>query len=341
MFSFEKDQGREFEVSHIIGSREFRNYIRSAVENLPEYRAAKEIAEKFDVSMAIKYVLFVGVNDWGLTWVHYGDYKGSDALWHATKDALIELGTFNVDKLTQHVLEKLHFSSGKRRIYFEKISRFIGSEQVLALINDWIKTKVIDEDSLRQVLENIQNEIEKKIPVDKILNLIMRTYSYFLKPLGFKVKAKETVIFDVHVAKVTLRLGLVKAKPKASFKSKYIPVGFPLTGNRMLKQKVIEAWNEISKSSGVSVWDIDVALWYIGKNFCLFDDELLQQNSNINPNQLQKTSCPYRRLGLELRCPLRDACESYRSEIGLRILSQRVASESEVVLFLDNLRKLL
>jgi len=348
MFLFKMDQKRGFEVSRIIGSLEFGSYVRSAVEILPEYKATKEIIEKFDPSMAIRYVMFVSVNDWDLTDAYYKDkgYRGSEALWYASRDALIELRKFDVNKLTQSVLEKLRLPPGRRPL-FENISNVVGSDpQVSALIDGWIKDKVIEEDSLRQALERIQNKAKTSIPVNKILNLITRTYSYFLKPRGFEVKARPSVLFDVHVAKITLRLGLVKAMPKTSTRSKYLPVGFPLTGNSELRQKVVEAWDKVSKNSGISAWDIDAALWQIGRNFCLFDDELLQRNLNINPNQSPKTSCPYRRLGLELGCPLREVCESYKGDVGLRILSQRVTSlnkgkGSEVVLFIDNLRKLL
>jgi len=177
MFSFEKDQERESEISRIVGSQEFRNYIRSAIEALPEYRATKEIAEKFEETMAIKYALFVGVNDRRLTWVHYKDYKGSEALWYAPKDALIELGMFDVNKLTRRVLEKLHLSSGKRRIHFEKLSSAIGSDQVLALINDWIQSRVIGEDSLRRVLEPSRMRLEVKSQLIKVS--IQSTYRLF------------------------------------------------------------------------------------------------------------------------------------------------------------------
>ena len=329
--------------------------MRSAVEDLPEYKVVKEVIEKFDISTVIKFVLFVGVNDWGLVHVYYKDYGGnknyigSDALWYAAKDALIELKTFDPNKLTKHILDKLRFSDKERREQFYIISKAVGSDQVLATINNWIQDKILDENSLREVLEQIQkdtkNEIKREIPTDKILNLIMRTYSRFLESKGFRIKAEPTVLFDVHIAKVTLRLGLVKAVPNTSTRSKtrskYLPVGFPLTGNKELRQKVVEAWDKVSENSGVSAWDIDAALWKIGRELCSFDDELSQKDLSVDPNQLPQTSCPYKRLGEEKGCPLKSVCESYSGDVGLRILSQRVVGKTEIVLFLDNLRKLL
>jgi len=341
LFTFEVNQNRVAEVSRVVGSPGFKGFVKSAVEALPEYGAAREVAEKFGESTAIRYILFVAVNDWGLANVYYRGrpYRGAEALWYATRDVLFELGRFDADELTQRVLDKLSGVSGERRELFKRVSAVVGSDEVSAIIDGWIRRRVVDEASLRSVLERAQSAAGRRLPADKIVNLVARTVSYVLGPRGFRVEARPSVLFDVHVAKVTLRLGLVKAEPRSS--GRYLPVGFPLTGSRELRQKTVEAWNEVSKASGIPTWDIDAALWHIGRNFCLFDDEQPQQASNIHLGVQVETSCPIRRLGKEPGCPFREVCESYRGDIGLRILSQRATGRSEVVLFVEKLRKLL
>jgi len=56
---------------------------------------------------------------------------------------------------------------------------------------------------------------------------------------------------------------------------------------------------------------------------------------------MQKTPCPYKRLGIELNCPFKDICKSYSGDIGLRILSQKQSGGRELVVAIENLHKLL
>jgi len=339
LFTFDVNQKQVVEVSRVVEGPEFRDFVKSAVEALPEYGAVREVAEKFDESTTIRYILLVATNDWGLANVYYESYRGAEALWYVAREVLFELGRFDAGEFARRVLGRLRGISEERRRLFEKVSVIVDSDEVSKVIEAWIHRKVIDEASLRSVLERVRSAIGRGLPVDKVANLVMRTISYVLESRGFKAEAEQSILFDVHVAKVTLRLGLVKAKPNPS--GRYLPVGFPLTGNRELKRKTIKVWSEISRASGIRTWDIDAALWRIGRNFCVFDDEQLQYTSNIHSGSLAKTSCPYKRLGLELNCPFREVCESYRGDIGIRILSQRAAGKSEVVLFVKNLCKLL
>ena len=113
---------------------------------------------------------------------------------------------------------------------------------------------------------------------------------------------------------------------------KYVGIGFPIFGNKELRDLVIRTWGDISKLSRISAWDIDALLWHTGRNYCVFDDQLISVKSRVS-----RVSCPYRAYGEKVNCPFKEVCRSYSEDLGIRVLSKRQTGSVELVIVLDRL----
>ncbi len=308
LFTYAIDYGVADRVARFVGSRGFREFIAEAVQRLPELGAVSRVVERFGEPTAFKYLVYVAVNDWGLAGVYYrrgGEaYRGAEALWTAVEDALNETEAFDVESITRLVLSRVKGLRRRRADYFRRCANIVGSQRLEVLINGWVEDKVIEYEPLYKALRDEAGHLECRVPVGKAVGLILRTAYYVFASRGYRVKSHDSVIFDVHIAKVILRLGLIAARPRSG---RFLPIGFPLSNNASLRSTVLEAWSVVSKRSGVPAWDIDAALWRVGREFRVFDDELPRR-------RIRGVSCPLEAVGDEPRCPLREVCESSRSE---------------------------
>ena len=345
LFEFNIDYKHVDEVANHLKfkSKDLKSYVNS----LPEIKCCKElISRKFSEDTIVKYIFYVAINDWNLTNVHYQNSRGAEALWRCVKDSLLELKKFSIEDLTEKVLSKLR-GDKKRFELFKSCVKVLETSDLSGFINDIVRRKEISLDSLSEVLKRVYrkhlDEVFKKyygitstekIPINKVINLIARTCS---RALNYNVQyneqslSEQSILYDVHVAKVTLRLGLVKPIPRSS--TRYFGIGFPLFGVRELKQSVIKAWRLISEKSGVHVWDIDAMLWIVGREACIFDDESRAYGERIN-----SVSCPLKAVGREPdKCILKEVCRSYVEDIGIRILSARQTGGREIAILINEL----
>ena len=153
--------------------------------------------------------------------------------------------------------------------------------------------------------------------MDKVSNLIARTL-YLM--LGKKIRDKGTILYDLHVAKTSLRLGVTRVTPK---NTELVAISIY---DDKLKKKTVEAWGRISSDTNIPAWVIDSILWDVGKNYCILDD----QEGRID---WSGPSCPQKRLAKRIRCPLTGACKASRQNLNILILGKYIAGTPIVLAY--------
>ncbi|MHA1616991.1 MAG: N-glycosylase/DNA lyase [Candidatus Njordarchaeales archaeon] len=327
LFEFSLDYETQNKVACHIKELELNEKINKYVERLPEIISCKELKERdYDEEEILKYIFYVALNNWKLTGVYYQSFKGAEALWRVVKDVVINLEKFDTVEVTQEVLKKLQGLSNERKKLFSWCVQVLANHELNKYVQEAICTKTIDIEKLEEALNIAKGT--RQLPVKKIVNLIARTCNF---ALDYKINGNPSILYDVHVAKVTLRLGLIRIKPRKS--ARYFGVAFPLFGNNILENLVKKTWDEISKRSKVHVWKIDAMIWFIGRENCLFDDD-----SRLFQKRKNNVSCPLRAIAEEeIDCPLQEVCESNKKDLGIRILTKKQTGYKEIAILLHNL----
>jgi hypothetical protein len=145
-------------------------------------------------------------------------------------------------------------------------------------------------------VETIRDSSGVPIPADKVSTLIARSLHLYK---GYPSSEKPRIMYDVHVAKISLKIGIVNINVE-----NFDIIVLNLF-NKKLRDTIIQAWNMVSGASGISPWHIDAFLWRVGKDHCLFDDKVGCFNKAI--------PCPERRSKETVTCPLKGICKAFKT----------------------------
>ncbi len=284
------------------------------VESLPDIIFIREL-EKAGLSKddILSYIVFSAINDWKLM----GLRGGAETLWRVIKEEFLR-GFSSFEELAERAVGRLKGLWRSRKEQIVIMGRFFDKYYKNIKFLNFIENNMIKLYKIKNMLEELSRESGIRLPVDKATSLIGRSLHLYT---SLPVYEETHIMYDVHVAKVSLRLGKIKIKIDKS------DILLFSLFNRKLKSIVTEAWDKVAKMTGLSPWLIDALVWNIGRKHCLFDDEVGYFKKS--------TPCPEaRKTAGETQCPFRALCRSHNSPYPpvVSIFSTRAAGKEVVTI---------
>ena len=279
-----------------------RGVVDEYLERSPEVVTLREVYRCADLSLAIKCVLLVCLNAFDLRGFRYGYSWGEDALWAAVRDAVLSNRCRDLQSVCAYVASHVNMPQARREL-LQQVARALNSTLIDEIISDVASRRLLDVEKTRRVIREALAKARvmtaHRLPVDKTVTILSRAVK---KVLNVEIRGRPVFPVEIHIAKLSLRLGLVKVESHLGG-----PADLPLMTDT-IRNACKCGWNEVEKTSGVPMWLASSMLWQVGRLHCSFDD--------VAPRRCQD-------------CVFSTVCDSRLSRVSLRIVSK---PEARVVL---------